>query len=125
MPAQAREGGVSMISAVERRMNIVDILLIHRHVNIDKLSFEFNVSKRTIIRDIQILSYSFPIYTTQGIGGGVHIEDGYRLGMKYLTEEQASLLEKISHNLVGEDLNTMNCILKTFKRPDHDSKRYG
>ncbi len=42
---------------------------------------------------------------------------GYRLGMKYLTDEQCNLLEKLSESLVGEDLVLMKAILKTFRRP--------
>ena len=64
-----------------------------------------------------VLSCSYPIETQQGGGGGIFIAEGYRLGMKYLTEEQASLLERISETLSGEDLLIVKSIIKTFRRP--------
>ena len=42
--------------------------------------------------------------------------------MKYFTEEQTALLERISESLVGEDLKMMEGIIKTFKRPDVDKR---
>ena len=66
-----------------------------------------------------VLSCSYPIDTQQGGGGGIFIADGYRLGMKYLTEEQLTLLEKLSKMLCGEELTVMNSIIKTFR------KKYG
>ena len=119
------EGGENMMCSAERRQQVLEFVVSKRHTFLKEISNEFGVSFSTARRDVQILSCSYPIYTSPGGDGGIYTVPGYRLGMKYLTEEQASLLEKISHNLVGEDLNTMNCILKTYKRPDHDSKRYG
>lgn len=49
--------------------------------------------------------------------GGIRIANGFRLGMKYLTVEQSELLEKLSSELTGVELATMQEILKTFKRP--------
>ena len=48
---------------------------------------------------------------------GVHIDDRYRLGMKYLSDEQAELLERLSETLEGNCLVIMLDILKTFRRP--------
>ena len=42
--------------------------------------------------------------------------------MKYFTDEQTVLLEKLSCSLVGEDLKTMEGIIKTFKKPDLDKR---
>ena len=42
---------------------------------------------------IEILSYTYPIYTTTGPYGGIYIEDTFRLGMKYLTENQCERLK--------------------------------
>ena len=105
------------MTASERRMCILNVLLEKRKDSLQRLSEEFQVSRWTIMRDIQELSRSHPISTKQGAGGGVRIMDGYRLGMKYLTAEQATLLEKLSENLTGEDLLIMQSILKTFSKP--------
>ena len=106
-----------MRDTAERRMKILETLCVRRHDTIKRLSEEFNVSERTIRYDIKVLECSYPIYTTQGTGGGVHVMDGYRLGMKYFTDEQTELLERISKHLNGKDLAIAKEMLKTFKRP--------
>ena len=105
------------MTANERRMCILYELLENRKDSLKRLSEEFQVSRWTIMRDIQELSRSYPISTKQGVGGGVEIMDGYRLGMKYLTIEQVALLEKLSEPLVGDEFLTMQSILKTFSKP--------
>ena len=60
-------------------------------------------------------SVQFPIETVRGrYGGGVRVADGYYLGRKYLKPNQQELLKRLSENLTGEDLATMNSILSEF-----------
>lgn len=66
-----------MQSALERRQALFELMCERRHEKIDNLAFEFGVDRRTIRKDIALLSLSRPIYTTRGTGGGVHIVDGY------------------------------------------------
>ena len=106
-----------MKNTAERRMLILQRLCECRYDCVKNLARDFHVSYNTIRSDIQVLSCSFPIYTSQGAGGGVRIMDGYRLGMKYLTAEQTDLLERLSENLTGEELLIMQSILKTFSKP--------
>ena len=106
-----------MKNTSERRQMILDYLLEHRETTRYELSNHFNVSLRTIERDILILSCSYPIMTIQGGGGGIKIANGYRLGMKYLSESQTALLEQLSGTLSGEDLKIMQSILKVFSKP--------
>lgn len=106
-----------MTSTADRRMEILDVLIQRRFVKIDELANEFGVSRRTVIRDVQVLSCSHPILTETGPAGGVKIAEGYRLGMRYLNDEQKSLLEKLSETLTGNELATMQSILKTFSKP--------
>lgn len=106
-----------MKNTSERRQMILEYLLEHRETTRIELSNHFNVSLRTIERDILILSCSYPIITIQGGGGGIKIADGYRLGMKYLSESQAALLEQLSETLSGKDLEIMQSILKIFSKP--------
>lgn len=106
-----------MKNTSERRQMILEYLLEHRETTRFELSNHFNVSLRTVERDILILSCSYPIITIQGGGGGIKIADGYRLGMKYLSESQAALLEQLSETLSGKDLEIMQSILKIFSKP--------
>lgn len=105
------------MSANDRRMQILEVLCERRHDCIENLAFEFGVSERTIRYDIETLSLSYPIYTVQGVGGGIHVADGYRLGRKYLTEAQEELLKKLGAKLTGEDAKVMEGILKNFAKP--------
>ena len=107
-----------MKSTTERRQQVLEYLIQYRHTTLNDLCMEFNVSLSTIRRDVLILSCSYPITTVQGGGGGVKIADGYRLGMKYLSHSQVALLKKLSETLTGEDLITMQSILKVFVNPN-------
>ena len=111
------EGGENMTSTTERRQLVLEYLLNHRFTTLSTLCMEFGVSMSTMRRDILILSCSYPITTIQGGGGGIRIADGYRLGMKYMTSKQTFLLEKLSELLSGDELVTMQGILKTFSNP--------
>ena len=68
-----------MGASEERRRAIMEVLCARRHETRGNLAFEFGVSKRTIEYDVQSLSLEYPIYTTQGRGGGVHVVAGFEL----------------------------------------------
>ena len=112
------EGEKILKNTTERRQSIFNILYKRRKETIDNLAFEFNVNERTIRRDLEILSVSFPIYTTQGNGGGVFILDDYKLGMKYLTDKQLRLLSRLLSGLTDEeDIRILKSIIDTYKNP--------
>ena len=106
-----------MRNATERRFRIIEELCNRKHISIVRLANEFSVHRSTIQRDLDVISELIPIYTTMGNSGGVHIVDGFHLGMKYLTDEQCELLEKLSETLNGEDAALLKEILKTFRKP--------
>ena len=54
------------MGAAERRREIMRVLCRRRHETVKNLSFEFGVSERTILRDIEALSITEPIYTQCG-----------------------------------------------------------
>lgn len=108
--------------ATERRMAILEVLSERRHDSVKNLANEFGVSIRTIKYDIEALILAYPVYTTQGNGGGVYVVEGYRLGRKYMTDKQTELLEKIAKKLDGEDMEIMRSILKTYKAPQAQKK---
>lgn len=111
-----------MKNALERRQQILEVLCERRHESVENLAYEFGVHERTIRRDIENLSLSYPIYTTQGVGGGVYIMDGFKLGRKYLNNEETLLLEKLLTQLKGNDRAIMKAILKKFKEVGRGSK---
>jgi predicted DNA-binding transcriptional regulator YafY len=102
------------MSAAERRQAILETLCIRRHETRENLAFEFGVSKRTIEYDILSLSLTYPIYTTQGNGGGIHVVDGFYLDKPCLNEKEIALLLKILPTLTGEDSKTMSGIIRKY-----------
>lgn len=104
-----------MLKANERRQKILEILCVRRQETMENLAQEFNVTTRTIRSDIEELTLAHPTETVRGrYGGGARVADGYYLGRKYLKPDQQELLKRLSENLTGEDLATMNSILSEF-----------
>lgn len=85
------------MGTAERRNEIIRLLCRRRYESIPNLAREFGVSARTVQRDIEILSLTFPIYTKAGrYDGGVYVLDGYFIDRMYMTEEELSVLKKLS-----------------------------
>lgn len=103
----------------ERRQKLLEVLNLRRQDTYSNLATEFNVSKRTIRYDIETLICSYPIETICGRYGGIRMMDGFYLNhhnsdRKPLSPKQAELLKKLSGQLEGDDLDTLNSILLQF-----------
>ena len=71
---------------IERLIGIISILLQQKTVTAPYLAEKFEVSRRTINRDVEVLANAgIPIYTTQGVNGGISIVDGYKIDKTLLT----------------------------------------
>ena len=71
---------------MERLIGILSILLQKEQVTAPELAEQFEVSRRTIQRDIESLCRAgIPISTAQGAGGGIAIMEGYRVDRTVLT----------------------------------------
>lgn len=103
-----------MQSAVDRRQRIIEILNLRRTDKIENFAFEFHVCRRTIERDIEVLSCFYPIDTKKGTGGCVYVQDGFDLYKQYLSEKQTNVLEKLLSKTSGDDAATIQSILNTF-----------
>ena len=112
-----------MQSALERRKAILDLMNDRRHDTVSNLAFEFGVSVRTILRDLELLCIDYPIYTVQGNGGGVHMMDGRYAGRKFMSDKQEELLQKLLPGLGADDAETMRGILKSFAVPKKGERR--
>ncbi len=74
---------------IERLIGIITILLQNDKVTAPELARRFEVSRRTINRDIEdICKAGIPIVATQGYGGGLSIADGYKLDKTVLTKAE-------------------------------------
>lgn len=108
------------MSLAERRQELLEVLCRRRHDTYDNLARDFNVSKMTIRRDVAALMCSYPIETVHGGRHGcVKVMDGFYLhhqnrDQKALNAEQTALLKRLSGQLSGNDLDTLNSILLQF-----------
>ena len=73
---------------IARLIGILSILL-QRQITAAELAEHFEVSPRTIYRDVEALAQAgIPIVATQGIGGGIAIIDGYKIDKTLLTSAE-------------------------------------
>lgn len=88
-----------------RYFQMIYLLLEKGQMTAPELADYFEVSIRTIYRDIDILSSAgIPIYATQGKGGGIAIQDSYVLKKSHLSEqEQKQILMALQGIRVLED----------------------
>ena len=71
-----------------RQFEILIFLLKNKKTTYKELSVIFEVSSKTIERDINFLSsMGVPIFCLQGIGGGVFIDEKYKLTKSFFTNE--------------------------------------
>lgn len=80
------------MNKLERLTAILLLLQDQPHTS-DEIARHFEVSKRTILRDIQALSeMGVPIIAREGVGGGYSLPTDYRLAPLPLTAREAFLL---------------------------------
>ncbi|MBQ8067410.1 MAG: YafY family transcriptional regulator [Solobacterium sp.] len=77
----------------DRLIGILSVLLQEEQTTAPKLAEMFEVSRRTINRDIESLCMAgIPIQTLQGTGGGIRIMDGYRVDRTILTSKDMRMI---------------------------------
>ena len=78
---------------IDRLIGILSILLQKEMTTAPELAEHFEVSRRTINRDIEALcAAGIPIRTTQGAGGGISIMNGYRIDRTVLTSRDMQMI---------------------------------
>ena len=103
------------MDAVERRQQILELLCQRRKDTMQNLAAELGVSERTIRRDVEIRTRSYPLETVCGrYGGGVRVADWYHLDRQRMSPKQTALLRRLAADLRGEDLEVMEQILLKF-----------
>ncbi len=92
---------------LERLLAIITYLLNHQKVKAQDLANKFEVSVRTIYRDIDTISRAgIPVTTFQGADGGIGIMEGYKLDKNLLTSEDVlSIVAGLKGlNSINEDI---------------------
>ena len=73
----------------DRLLGILTVLLRQDKTTARELAQKFEVSKRTIVRDVQALCLAgFPVLTEQGAGGGISLMEGFTLDRTLLTAKE-------------------------------------
>jgi len=86
---------------IDRLIGILTVLLQKDKTTAPQLADRFEVSRRTIMRDIDALcGAGIPVVTTQGGDGGISIADGYKINNSILTTEE---LQNLTAALKGLD----------------------
>lgn len=89
---------------INRVFEILYILLNREKISSKELAEKFEVSVRTIYRDIEVISGAgIPIYMTQGRNGGISLLENFTLDKQVLTES-----EKNDMLIAIQSLNSFN-----------------
>lgn len=105
---------------IDRLIGIITILQQNKKVSASYLAEKFEVSLRTINRDIEDICHAgIPIVTTRGKGGGISIMDGFNLDTTVFTVEELEAIftglksldsiwrtshtEKLARKITGKD----------------------
>lgn len=97
---------------IYRLIGIITTLQQKKTVTAPYLAEKFEVSRRTISRDIEdICKAGIPLITTQGAGGGISIMEGFSLDTTVFTQQELAAiftglksLDSVSHSASGENL---------------------
>jgi len=86
---------------IDRLIGIITLLLQKDKITAPELAARFEVSRRTINRDIEdICKAGIPLITMQGYGGGISITEGYKIDKTLFTQDE---LQTIFAGLKGMD----------------------
>ena len=78
---------------IDRLISIIMILLQRKKISATKLAEMFEVSARTIYRDIETINTAgIPIITYPGVNGGIGIMEEYKIDKKLFTTSDISAL---------------------------------
>jgi predicted DNA-binding transcriptional regulator YafY len=118
----------------DRLLSLVILLQTRGKMTAQTLAEELGVSRRTILRDVDALSFAgIPIYAEGGHGGGMALDENYRLTLTGLKEAEvralflssnASLLQDIGLGEAAEStLLKLVAVLPAPHQPSVDSLR--
>lgn len=90
---------------INRLFEIIYILMDKKSVTARELAERFEVSVRTILRDVNVLCASgIPVCTTQGKGGGISLMEGFVLDRSVLTQSEQSDILSALHSLYAANV---------------------
>ena len=110
---------------INRLFKIVYLLMKVKSITANELAAHFEVSKRTILRDIDALATAgIPVYTSQGKGGGIFIHNKFVLDKTVIskTEQEQILfaLQGMSATRHIETESILSRLRSLFEKTDKD-----
>jgi predicted DNA-binding transcriptional regulator YafY len=109
---------------VDRLVSIIMILLDKQRIGAQELADIYEVSPRTIYRDIEAINMAgIPVRAIPGVGGGFEIMPEYKLDRKVFSTADLSTilmgLSSLSNMVRGNDLVNALAKVKSFIPADH------
>lgn len=103
----------------DRLLSLMMLLQARGKMTAQALAEELEVSRRTILRDVDALSFAgIPIYTDGGHGGGITLDENYRVKLNGLNEAEVHALVLSSNASLLADVGlgdaADNSLLKLF-----------
>jgi predicted DNA-binding transcriptional regulator YafY len=104
---------------IDRLVSIIMVLLDRQRIGAHQLADMFEVSLRTIYRDVESISRAgIPILSTPGVGGGFEIMQGYKLDKKVFSASDLSAilmgLSSLSNMVRGDEVVNALAKVKSF-----------
>ena len=109
---------------VDRLVSIIMILLDKKRIGAQELADMFEVSPRTIYRDIDAINLAgIPVLSTPGVGGGFEIMQQYKLDKKVFSSSELSTiltgLYGLSEMMHSRELENALAKVKSFIPADN------
>jgi predicted DNA-binding transcriptional regulator YafY len=104
---------------IDRLVSIIMILLDKKRIGAQELADMFEVSPRTIYRDIDTINMAgIPVCSTSGVGGGFEIMQKYKIDSKVFSTADLSAilmgLSSLSNMIRGDELVNALAKVKSF-----------
>lgn len=104
---------------VERLISIIMVLLDKERISAQTLADRFEVSLRTIYRDIDAINMAgIPVRSISGVGGGIEIMPNYKIDRKTFSTNDLSAilmgLSNISNMMQSKELSNTLAKVKSF-----------
>lgn len=108
---------------IDRLVSIIMILLDKKRISAQELAEKFEVSKRTIYRDIDTINMAgIPVRSTTGVGGGFEIMQNYKIDKNVFSTTDISAilmgLSGLSNMMRGDELVNAFAKVKSFIPPE-------
>ena len=106
------------LTTFERRIEMLFFIIHCRQTTVRQLAQMFSVCKNTVYTDITFLSRYAPVYTKNGLHGGVFLLGEYRNDLfLYLSKDEENLLNHLTEQACGREKRYLQNIICKYAMP--------